>query len=253
WSNDYDPANWTAGCSDLTGSVTVTFTATDSCGNATSTGPVTFTIEDTTAPVLTNAGAQDETITCVPPGTTPLELLQDWLDNNGGAEADDTCGEVLWSYVEDSFVPTCFGWMGAWTYTFTYEDECGNVGGTTTATFSVTDNTPPTFDTLPQDMTVECDGTGFDAQIQAWLDDNGGAEASDDCAGIITWINNYQLAFVNWDCGNDGIGGAMGAGWIEVQFSAIDMCGNVSHESAIFTIEDTTAPTIDTPAADLTV
>src|SRR5690606_6269486 len=68
WSNDYDPANWTAGCSDLTGSVTVTFTATDSCGNATSTGPVTFTIEDTTAPVLTTP-AQDESITCVPPGT----------------------------------------------------------------------------------------------------------------------------------------------------------------------------------------
>ena len=45
-----------------TGSVTVTFTATDMCGNASST-TATFTVEDTTAPVIT-AEAADETIEC---------------------------------------------------------------------------------------------------------------------------------------------------------------------------------------------
>ena len=45
-----------------TGSVTVTFTATDMCGNASST-TATFTVEDTTAPVITEEAA-DETIVC---------------------------------------------------------------------------------------------------------------------------------------------------------------------------------------------
>src|SRR5690606_16994868 len=51
WTNDYDPASFAALCG-ATGSVTVTFTATDACGNSVST-IATFTITDTTKPVFT--------------------------------------------------------------------------------------------------------------------------------------------------------------------------------------------------------
>ena len=38
-----------------------------------------------------------------------------------------------------------------------------------------------------------------------------------------------------------------------VTFTATDDCGNASSTTATFTIEDTTAPSIDTEASDLTV
>ena len=121
-----------------TGSVTVTFTATDMCGNASST-TATFTVEDTTAPVT--AEAADETIECgdysydiqveeiiqveqeieVLEGdsiitetilvdstilvtetitVTDAEEFAAWLENRGGATGDiDACGDVTWSSI----------------------------------------------------------------------------------------------------------------------------------------------------------
>ena len=80
WSND---ASRERRCG-ATGSVTVTFTATDDCDNASST-TATFTIEDTTNPDLT--AASDQTVEC--DGMGNMDALNSWLDNNGSATASD--------------------------------------------------------------------------------------------------------------------------------------------------------------------
>ena len=70
--------------------VTRTFTATDECGND-STASQTITIQDTTAPDLTEA--MDETVEC---GAGNEEALSNWIASNGGATATDNCGDITW-------------------------------------------------------------------------------------------------------------------------------------------------------------
>src|SRR5690606_18406895 len=120
-------------------------------------------------------------------------------------------------------------------------DECGNTSSTT-ATFTIEDTTDPTIDLPAQDMTVECDGMGNTAALEAWLLNNGGAVASDMC-GDVTWSNNFTV--LSDECGATGSA--------TVIFTATDECGNESSTTATFTIEDTTAPVIETPAENMTV
>ena len=65
---------------------------------------------------------------------------------------------------------------------FTATDDCGNTS-TTSATFTIEDTTDPAIASAAMDMTVECDGSGNTAQLNAWLASNGGAgEATDACS-----------------------------------------------------------------------
>ena len=123
--------------------------------------------------------------------------------------------------------------------TFTATDDCG-LFSITTAQITITDTTPPTIDTAASDETVECDGSGNTAALQAWLDNNGGAIASDVCSEV-TWSNDHTS--LSDDCGATGS--------TTVIFTATDDCGNASTTEATFTIEDTTVPTIDTEATNL--
>jgi len=210
----------------LTGSATVTFTATDDCGNSSS-ETATFTIEDTTPPDVTPA--ENETVEC--DGNGNLDELQAWLDNNGGATATDICSEpITWTYSDPVFSDDC-GLTGSATVTFTAKDDCGN-SAETSATFTIEDTTPPVIDPKPADEVVECDGEGNLAELQAWLDSHGGADASDECSEPLTWT--YTDPVFSDDCGLTGSA--------TVTFTVKDDCGNSSEESATFTIEDTTPP-----------
>ena len=84
--------------------------------------------------------------------------------------------------------------------------------------------------------TVECDGAGNTADLTAWLDANGGAEATDACSGPVIWTNNF--ASLSDLCGETGES--------DVTFTATDSCGNASTTTARFVIEDTTAPDMPT-------
>src|SRR3954467_12011766 len=92
------------------------------------------------------------------------------------------------------------------------------------------------------DLNVQCDGTGNNADLAAWLASNGGASANDICSGV-TWTNNYTTL-------SDGCGST---GSATVIFTATDDCGNETTTSATFTIEDTTKPSVVITASDLTV
>ncbi|MCH1583502.1 MAG: HYR domain-containing protein, partial [Flavobacteriales bacterium] len=233
WSNN------SSGLSDLcgaTGAETVTFTATDDCGN-TSTTTATFTIEDKTDPSM-DVASSDLTVECDGAGNTTE--LNNWLNSNGGASASDICGGVTWSHDFTALSDLC-GATGAATVTFTATDDCGNTT-TTTSVFTIEDTTVPSIDTAASDETVECDGAGNTAQLNAWLNTNGGAAASDDCGGV-TWSNDFTAL--------SDLCGATGAA--TVTFTATDDCGLTSTTTATFTIEDTTPPSMDVPASDMTV
>ena len=223
WSNDFEALSDDCGA---TGSVTVIFTATDDCDNASSTS-ATFTIEDTTAPDMT--AASDETVEC--DGMGNMEALNAWLANYGGATASDVCGNVTWSSNYEGLSDDC-GATGSAMVTFTATDDCGNASSTT-ATFTIEDTTNPDI-TAASDETVECDGMGNMDALNGWLNNNGGATASDVCSGV-TWSNDFEG--LSDDCGATGSA--------TVTFTATDDCGNASSVSATFTIEDTTAPVFD--------
>ena len=231
WSNDFEELSDDCGA---TGSATVTFTATDDCGNSSS-STATFTIEDTIAPSLdiTSFAYFAE---C--DGEGNIEELQEWLDNQGGAKAHDTCSEVTWTNNFEGLTDDC-GATGSAQVTFIASDECGNTVSTT-ATFYIVDKTPPVISDA-MDMTVECDGGGNMSDLQAWLDNNAGSTATDLC-GDVAWSNNY-------DSLSDGCGAT---GSATVTFTATDECGNTAETSATFTIEDTTDPEV-MDAMDMTV
>ncbi|MFD2890444.1 gliding motility-associated C-terminal domain-containing protein, partial [Flavobacterium chuncheonense] len=233
WSNDFSNLSGDCGAS---GNVTVTFTATDDCGNFSVT-TATLSINDNTPPTIDTA-AVDLVVECNGAGNTAE--LNAWLAANGNALASDSCSNVTWSNDFTTLSDLC-GATGSATVTFTATDDCGN-SSTTSATFTIQDTTNPVIDTMAADLTVECDGAGNSAQLNNWLTSNGGAIASDVCGGV-TWSNDFTTL--------SDLCGATGSA--TVTFTATDDCGNTSSTTATFTIQDTTAPTIDTLATDLVV
>ena len=219
-----------------TGFETVTFTLTDASGNVINT-QATFTIEDTTAPSIDTV-ASNSTVEC--DGTGNTSELNTWLSANGGAVASDLCAGVTWTNDFTTISDDC-GNTGSTLVTFTATDACG-LFSTTSATFTIEDTTAPSIDTVASNSTVECDGTGNTSELNTWLSANGGAVASEECAGV-TWTNDFTT--LSDDCGNTGS--------TLVTFTATDACGLFSTTLATFTIEDTTAPSIDTAANNSTV
>lgn len=90
--------------------------------------------------------------------------------------------------------------------------------------------------TCPTDLTVECDGSGNDAALAAWL---AGASAESVCDSLT--ISNNFAALEN-DCG--------ATGHATVTWTAHDDCGSDTCQ-ATFSVIDTTVPTISGPG-DLT-
>ena len=235
WSNNF--TNISELCAG-TGSATVTFTATDDCGNSANT-TATFTIIDTTPPDI-GIGAIDLTVECDGGGNGTE--LNNWLNSFGGAGATELCSNVTWTNdFSGTFSDDC-GATGNAVVTFTASDDCGNSAQTTT-TFTIVDNTPPTISGQANDLTVECDGQGNQINIDNWLQSNAGALATDICGGDISWSSNFN-GLTN-DCGDTGS--------TTVIFTATDDCGNLSLTTATFTIVDTTPPDIGIGAYDSTV
>lgn len=173
--------------------------------------------------------ASDQTVEC--DGSGNVAALNAWLNSQGGASASDECGSISWS---NDFLglPNACGGTGSATVTFTAtsDDGCQTSSSTTTATFTIADTTAPTIDTCPTDTTVECDGAGNVAELNAWL----GSFAASDTCGDVTLSDDFSGL-------SDGCGGT---GSATVTFTATDECGNDTTCVATFTIEDTVAPNV---------
>jgi hypothetical protein len=115
---------------------------------------------------------------------------------------------------------------------FTVLDSCGN-DTSFVVILTVEDNGPPMITEQALDTMVQCDGMGNQADLMAWIDTLGFAEAMDEC-GDVYW----QSAFISTTnlCGNAKID--------SFYFIAIDACGNRDSTAAQFEIIDTIDPTI---------
>jgi len=210
--------------------ITRTWTAEDECGNASSCDQI-ITVEDTQGPEITCPA--DLEVQC-DASTEPADT--------GMATAEDNCSGVEITYndvVTDGDCPQEMTITRTWTAT----DVCGNAT-TCDQIIEVVDTEAPVIDPAAEDMTVECDGAGNIADLAAWLANNGGASAIDNC-GEVTWTYAPDPAVLSDDCGATGS--------VEVTFTATDECGNSDETTATFTIEDTVAPDGDDPAGETDV
>ena len=201
---------------------TFTVTAEDYCDNATvASSTQEITITDNTAPVLTCPA--DLTVEC--DGAGNATALANWL---ASAVALDNCSEAT---ITNDFVGLSDGCgaTGAATVTFTATDDCGNASQCS-ATFTIADSTAPVVSPAA-DLTVQCDGAGNTADLEAWLLANGDATAQESCSDA-TWSNDFSA--LEEACGNTGAA--------TVTFTATDDCGNAASTSATFSIIDTIAP-----------
>ncbi|HXJ56015.1 MAG TPA: immunoglobulin-like domain-containing protein, partial [Verrucomicrobiae bacterium] len=200
--------------------ITRTYKATDACGNF-ETCTQTITVNDTTAPTISAAGA-DATIDCpaTPVFTAPT--------------ATDNCAPAP-TVVEVSDVTNPGACAGTYTRTKTWKavDACGNESGTVSQTITVQDVTKPviTLNGSPA-VTVECHTSYTDA----------GATASDTCAGtvLVTTSGSVNVNMV---------------GTYTLTYGATDPCGNSANlVTRTVDVVDTTKPVITlNGAADVTL
>ncbi|MBP8085965.1 MAG: T9SS type A sorting domain-containing protein [Saprospiraceae bacterium] len=167
------------------------------------------------------------------------DLIQDWLDNHGGASANGFCGDLVWTNNYLGLSNGC-GSTGTALVAFTATDPCGSTE--TVATVTVSDTSPPVLNTPSSPLVVECDGNGNLSQFNTWVGMNGGATASD-VGGSLSWI--ASLSDQHLGCGLNRI--------ISMLFTAVDECNNTVATSATFTTEDHTAPDIQGPAQDIVI
>ncbi|WP_321372200.1 choice-of-anchor L domain-containing protein [uncultured Draconibacterium sp.] len=117
------------------------------------------------------------------------------------------------------------------------------VTDTVSATFTIEDTTPPEIIEPASNPVVECTPEGYEAALQAWLDNHGYAEAVDGC-GEVSWENNYEDISFETTCCNSGE--------VTVTFYAFDECGNFTPTTGTFRVVDEDAPTFTAPE-DITI
>jgi len=209
-----DGCNWT---------VTHKYWATDQCNN-TDTCYQTFTWTiDVDKPTIVSCPPGDD-LGCNPDPSEYAPGTAVWNDNCGIADkgviigiptSDDDCS---YSVTHVHYVVDNCG----------HREECSQ-------TFTWTQDTEGPIMTDPSTRIEEC-GPGDDDAFQAWLDNHGGATATDNC-GEVHW--SHKILEYEPGCCSTGE-------W-KVRFIAKDDCGNKSTKVAKFKIVDTTAPEISCP------
>ena len=111
-------------------------------------------------------------------------LIATWLES---ASAIDACSEVtITNTYPDIETPDC-GDAGLTTITFNALDACGNASSCE-STITIEDIIAPAFELDPEDLVLECADPNNPTLITAWLDNNGGGQATDGCSAV-TWSN----------------------------------------------------------------
>jgi len=173
---------------------TITYTATDACGNtATCVQHITWTV-NTTAPTFSKCAA-DKDLGCNPSTITTGDITQ--------VTAGDDCSTAT---ITKSYADSTNGCSRTRTITYRATDACGN---TATCVQHITwnvDNTPPTFTSCPADMTVTtCDANCATATYSG--------SATDNCGSATVTFSPAS-------------GSCLPAGTNTVTATATDSCGN---------------------------
>lgn len=176
------------------GSYTITYTASDSAGNAAT--PVTRTVNvvDTTAPAITINGNSTVTVEC----------HTSYAD--AGATANDACNGSVPVTSSGSVNVDMVG-----TYTITYTATDGTNTGTATRTVNVVDTTAPTIN-CPADIVVNLPANSAATTVPV----NFNVTASDSCSTTAT-VNTSHASGANFPVGTT-----------TVTATATDASGNIS-------------------------
>src|SRR4030095_15467131 len=189
---------------------------TDACGN-TATAQQVFTVTDNTPPGFTSVPAAT---TIAFPITRPF----------GTPTATDACGLVSITNSDATTNGTCANEYIV-TRTFIATDACGNTA-TAQQVFTVTDNTPPVFTSVPAAQTIECP-----------LTPTFGTPTATDACGLVSITNSD--ATTNGTCANEYI--------VTRTFIATDACGNTATAQQVFTVTDNTPPVFTSVPAAQTI
>ena len=191
-----------------------TWFATDDCGNVSSIIDQVITLTDSSAPIFTDAPA-NETVQCledVPAAIAPT--------------ATDNCGQANINFSQSVATSSCNETL---TRTWTANDECGNTSSVT-QTITINDTTAPEAANVPQDVTIECnDPVPTD---EPTFTDNCSSDVT------VTMIENI----VDLPCGVE----------ITKTWTAVDLCGNETVLIQVITVIDTTPPIINA-GEDMTI
>ncbi|MFM9985509.1 MAG: T9SS type A sorting domain-containing protein, partial [Flavobacteriales bacterium] len=186
---------------------TITWTATDVCGNTTSVTR-TFGITDETDPVLGGL-PESATVAC---GNLPVAA-----DFTVGATDNCDANVAIESSVDDQIS----GCNMVRTITWTATDDCGN-SSSASRTFTSSDTTAPILVGVPQDAEMQCGQNVPNAVVSA----------IDNCD--MEPVVSLTAETIQSDCGHT----------LVRTWTATDACGNVTTASQSTTFIDTTAPTL---------
>lgn len=211
----------------------ITITATDECGNSNSVTYNGLCIGSGNSVEITNE-ADNLSVDC----DGWQADLQAWLADNGGAEA--TGSGVQWSFapmdpqtVLEMSAPNCTTHSKSVTVTFTATDGCGYTDSSS-AIFTVTDNTPPTANQIAN-SNLTCN-TGIPAQ-----DVNVVTGEADNCGGTpsVAWMATSD----------NGAAGCPNSPRIIIhQYTVTDAYCNSTIVNQMITVVDNVAPSFTAPA-----
>ena len=187
-----------------------------------------ITVDDDVPPVLATAPI-DITVECI--GEIPQMVDLFWTDNCDGS------GSVVG--VDGQLIGSACG--GTITRIWYYEDACGNPINASQI-ITVDDNAPPTL-TCPSDLTIECGTVGYVAQIDSWISTATVIDNCDQSVIISTNWNGVDIPIIS--CGS--------VSGLVVEFTTVDVCGNITSCNANVYMDDTDAPIITVSAVDLSV
>jgi alpha-tubulin suppressor-like RCC1 family protein len=196
--------------------LTRTWTATDACGNTSSKTQV-ITVQDTQAPVLSDAPA-GVTVEC---NAIPAAAV---------LTATDNCSTPVVTYNESRTDGNCPG-NYILTRTWTATDACGNTSSKTQV-ITVQDTQAPVLSAAPADITVECNAVPAAAILTAM----------DNCSAPVV---TYSESRTDGNCAGNYI--------LTRTWTATDACGNISSKTQMITVQDTQVPVLSAAPADITV
>ena len=257
--NAPSPAIITSFCGDIV----VTFTAKDNCNNI-STVDKTFTITNSVPPVITME-ASNASGNCSQANIQ--QVFSMWIGSHGGATATDDCSSVQWSTFPPS--PSLDDTCGVpLTILFIAGDGCGNTD-TTSATFTLTDETPPVITDEPVNRILSCSSMTIDSLLMDWLMTFGQTQAMDLCTDEDNLVAGYRVSGTEltlegvleaWQdsldagCHDNVIIGGVGLNnvlaYIPVEFTYDDACGNEAGEIGYFGLTDNGRPQFVTVPVD---
>ncbi len=230
--NTYNPDLLDVICSDDPSGLTITFTATDDCGNTSScTGEIR--LEDNVAPVLSGCPTEALVLECNAAGNE--EAINNWLSSVQASDACEGGITVENTYNPDLLDVICSDDPSGLTITFTATDDCGNTSSCT-GEIRLEDTTAPEFVAagLPQTpITVDCNN------LPTLVND---LPATDSCGGPVSVSSNQTQTDVV----------CPGNYTLTRVWTASDECGNASQFTQVMYVVNAGDPEFDAPLPENT-